>query len=701
MGASSTSGIKVAHQVEGRVRFLLPRSMLAPKARAGISEALEHRHEVTAHRFNVTNRSLVVEHLPGLGVRELKRLIASAPPREPVDRGHPGHPERHMRSLAALGAGGLLAFTGTPLALPLIGIGSLAIFRRAAKRLRRGKVGVDALDSTAMILTVATGQWLTAAVLGALVEGGELLRDLTASRSRRELGALMSHQGATCWKIVGGRRVAVKVGTIAAGDRVMVANGDRIPVDAVVVSGRAVIDERVLTGEPVPVTRSAGEKVFAMTVVTDGELVIEAGGTAAESRAGRIMTFLERAPIGETRMADHARRIADRFVIPVMGTAAVVYALTGNATRAASILIFDLASGIRVAAPTTMLASLIGAAREGVLIKGAAAMEKLAKVDTVVFDKTGTLTMGRPAVTEITTFNGLGENDLLAVAAGSDQGLNHPLAAALVSEAEHRGLRLPRRTKTNYHVGLGVEAQLEGGRSYLVGNRAFIEERGVRIPRHVNGHGLSEVIVASKKECLGAIVFTDEPRPEAAGIVEALRRRGVQKVVLLSGDTPVATERVAGALGIPEWSARVSPDQKADFVRNLKKQGHTVAVVGDGVNDSVAFALADVSVAMGSGADMARANSDVLLLDDKLELLVTAIDRSRESLGIMNQNLALIAAPNAVGLGGAIAGAVNPAVAALLSNGSTVVAAANGLRPLLKSDQQERSTRGKAAVKAS
>ena len=676
--------VEVVHALAGRVRFQLSRSMLEPRRRAGIEAALAADPAVTRHRFNAGARSLVVEHSRGLKVAALRRLILNAKPADPVDHGRPGHPERHMRSLVALGAGGALALAGQPLALPLIGLGSMPIFRRAAKRLRRGKVGVDALDATAMTLTVATGQLLTAAVIAALVEGGELLRDLTASRSRRELGALMTHGGAKCWKVVNGRRVAVKVGAIRAGDHVVVSRGDRIPVDARVVSGRAVIDERVLTGEPVPVTRSAGDTVFAMTIVDDGELVIEATGSAEQSRAGRIMTFLERAPIGETRMADHARRIADRFVLPVMGTAAVVYALTGNATRAAAILIFDLASGIRVAAPTTMLASLIAAAREGILIKGAAAMEKLASVDVVVFDKTGTLTMGEPAVAGITTFNGLGEDELLAVAAGADHGMNHPLAGALVAEARRRRIELPRRLKASYEIGLGVDAVLEGGRRYYVGNREFMKQRGVRVPKHVNGHGLSEVIVATSRQVLGAIVFTDEPRPEAASIMKALSERGVRRVVLLSGDTENATRRVAETLGIDEWSARMSPDQKAAFVRGLKKSGHRVAVVGDGVNDSVAFALADLSIAMDGGADMARANSDVVLLDDRLELLPRAIDRSRESLGLMNQNIALIAAPNALGLGSAIAGGMNPAVAAFLSNGSTVVAAANGLRPLLE-----------------
>jgi Cu2+-exporting ATPase len=614
----------------------------------------------------------------------------SAKPRELTISSRASRPSRHARSLAALAAGGALAMAGQPLALPLIGFGAVPVFRRAMKRLRGGKVGVDALDATAITITLLTGQWLTAAFVGALVEGGELLRDMTASRSRQEIGALMSHQGAACWKLVKGRRVAARVGSIASGDQLFVGCGDRIPVDAKVVRGRAVVDEQVLTGEPVPVTRASNDSVYAMTVVTDGELVIEASGSAAESRAGRIMTFLESAPIGETRMADHARRFADRFVLPVMGAATVVYALTGNATRAASILIFDLASGIRVAAPTTMLASLIAAAREGILIKGAAAMEKLATVDTVIFDKTGTLTVGQPKVANIIPLNGMSSNELLAVAAAADQGMNHPFAAALTAEAERRSLKLPHRVKSNYKIGLGVVGHFGGGESFLVGNREFIRDHGVKVPRHLNGHDLSEVIIASNGECLGAIVFKDEPRPEASRIVTELRERGVRRMVLLSGDTEAATKSVAHHLGVDEWASRVSPHEKAGVVRRLKREGHRVAVVGDGVNDSVAFALADLSIAMDGGADIARANSDVVLLDDRLDLLPRAIDRSRESLALMNQNLALIAAPNALGIGGAIAGSMNPAVAAFISNGSAVVAAANGLRPLLKTTSKPR-----------
>src|ERR1700704_159356 len=267
------SSIEIAHRMRGRVRFIFPRWLLTPERRAGIACALDAEPTVKHHRFSMDGRSLAISYSGRMSERRLAELIAGAPemvvaPKVPHPRTKPT-----AHSLAALAAGGALALAGQPLAVPLIGMGAAPIFRRALNRLGRGKVGVDALDATAMLITVATGQWMTAAMIGALVEGGELLRDMTASRSRRELGALMSHEGATCWKLVHNRRTAVTVASIRAGDRVVLGSGDRVPVDGVIVKGRAVLDERVLTGEPVPVTKADGAAIFAMTVVTDGELM--------------------------------------------------------------------------------------------------------------------------------------------------------------------------------------------------------------------------------------------------------------------------------------------------------------------------------------------------------------------------------------------------------------------------------------------
>jgi heavy metal translocating P-type ATPase len=674
----------VVHTIPGRTRLRLPPRLTGRERLLAILAALEEEPKVTGQRFNAGARCIVVEHHPALTPGRLRRLIAGAQPgKEPTPVRRPAR--SRSRSVLALAAGGALALVGQPVAAPLIALGAAPIFERAVRRLRDNRsVGVDALDAAAFTLTVAGGQLLTAALMAGLVETGEWMRDLTAARTRRALGELMVHADATTWKLAGSRRVRVPVGRIGPGDVVLLGAGDRVPVDGRVVAGTATLDERLLSGESIPVLRTVGDQAFAMTTVAEGELRLRASGAATDSRAGRIMTFLEQAPIGETRMADHARRLADRFVLPVMGLSAGTYLLSGSVSRAASILIFDLATGIRVAAPTTMLAALIGAAREGILIKGAASIERLAQVDTVVLDKTGTLTYGRPRLVDIQSLNGVTPEELLGIAAAVDQGVNHPLAHAIVAETARAALPIPECSERTYEVGFGASATADGGRRFHVGNRAYMEAKRIAIPEPVGSlGGSSEVFVADPSQCLGAIYFVDEPRETARQVVARLGELGVDRLVLLTGDTQATAEDIALRLGIREWRARVAPEEKAEIVRRLKEEGRTVAVVGDGINDSLAFALADVPIAMGEGAEVARATANVVLLEDRLELLPMAIERSKKALKILNQNLAVIGVPNALGLGGALLAPMNPAVAALLSNGSTVAAAGNGLRPLL------------------
>lgn len=677
----------VVHRVPGRARLRLPRRLLSPHMQAGISAALDAHGDVVSYRLNPAARSLVVEFRPGLDLDELRRELAAAPPAEP--RQAPPRPQRpRPLNLLPVAAGGLFALTGQPLAAPLLALGALPIARRAAERLiRQRKVSVDLLDSAAIALTLGGGQPVTAALTIGLIEGGEWLREMTAARSRRALGALMSHPEAKAWKLTAEGRLRVRVGELQTSDVVALTGGDRVPVDGTVVRGRASVDERLLSGEPLPLLKEPGDHVFAMTIVTEGEVEVRADAPASESRAGRIMAFLEQAPIGETRMADHARRIADRFVLPVMALAGGVYALTGSPSRAASLLIFDLATGIRVAAPTTMLAALMAGAREGILIKGAGALERLAHVDCVVFDKTGTLTSGRPRLESVERLDGLAPAELLALAAAADEGVAHPLAKAVVRQARNEHLNLPRRLRRRYHIGLGMEARIEEHGECLVGNRRLLESRAVPLPaaaeRFESIAGVTPVYVAAEGRCLGAILLRDQLRDEAASVMRALHERGVRRVVILSGDGESATGRLARELGVDEWLSRMRPEDKAEEVRRLRSAGHTVAVIGDGVNDSLAMSEADVPIGMGKGAHVAQATADVVLLEDRLELLPRALDRARGALQLMNQNLALIAAPNAVGLAAAVAAPMNPALAALLNNGSTVVAAGNGLRPLL------------------
>jgi len=677
--------LELVHATSGRVRLRLPPKLLTESGRAAIAKVLSSHGKVLHHRFNATCRSLVIEHDGTLSLKEVRRLVHAAepaptlPPSQAPAGSAPG-------KWVALSIGGLFALAGNPLAVPMLLASAIPIFRRGLSSLVRDrKLNIDVLDSVALVLTMTGGHMVTAAAVTAMIEGGEWLRDATASRSRRALGELIADRNARVVKVVGARRVPVAVAELQAGDIVSLASGDHVPVDGVVHAGAAAVDERFLTGEPLPARRSKGDRIHAMTVVTEGELQMVAGTDVEHSRAARIVHFLEQAPIGETRMSDHVRRIGDRFVVPTLGLGAAVLAATGSSSRAASVITFDIVTGIRVSAPTTMLASLTAAARDGVLIKGAAAMESLAQVDAIVFDKTGTLTDGCPKVVKVHSFGDVEPDELLMIAASADHSLRHPLAVALCAEADARGIKSTPPDERRYQIGLGVEARLDGHR-YLVGNQLLMRRHGVRLGPATPDLDLfadaTRVWVARPPQCLGTVLMCDVPRAEAPQVIEGLRSRGVRLLTLLSGDSDGPARRVAESLGLDEWQARVTPEGKADAVQKLKKRGLRVAVVGDGINDSVAFTLADVAVAMGNGSDIASSTAQVVLMDDNLTLLPTAIDRARDAMGLVRQNLAIISVPNLFGILFAVLVPMSPAVAGILSNGSTILAAANGLRPL-------------------
>ncbi|HLH68646.1 MAG TPA: heavy metal translocating P-type ATPase [Candidatus Dormibacteraeota bacterium] len=668
------------------MRLRLPSILLAQERRSGIARALDEEPHVQGFRFAPACRSLIVEHDGELSTAAVIHLVLRAKPASPpapLPRGGRRPPRRWL----ALGVGGALAVAGTWVAVPFLLAAAAPIFHRALVSIsRHRRLNVDALDSGALLLTMLGGHLVTAAAVIGMVEGGEWMRDVTAARSRRALGELIADREAVVTKVVGAERVPVRVADLQPGDVVVLAPGDHVPVDGFVLSGEATVDERFLTGEPLPVRRSEGDRVFAMTVVVEGELQIVAGTDVQHSRAGRIVDFLERAPIGDTRMSDHVRQIGDRFVLPVLGLGAAVLAATGSPSRTASVITFDLVTGVRVSAPTTMLASLTASARDGVLIKGAAALEALARVDAIVFDKTGTLTAGRPRIVGVHSFCGLDADDLLTIAASADHSLRHPLAVALCAEAAARGLAPVPPRERRYQVGLGVEAQLDGGATYLVGNRLLMRRHGVRLaplPPDLDPYGdATRVWVARPPHCLGAVLMRDVQRQQARQVIDDLRARGVRHLMLLSGDGEGAARHIAESLGLDEWRARATPEGKARAVRELRRRGFRVAVIGDGINDSLAFTRADVGVAMGHGSDVASSTAQVVLIDDDLTLLPRALDRAREAVRLMRQNLAVIAAPNLLGLIVALVVPMSPAVAGVLSNGSTILAALNGLRPL-------------------
>jgi Cu2+-exporting ATPase len=580
-------------------------------------------------------------------------------------------------------------FFGSALAPWLLAGAAVPIFARACESIiDKGKLNVDVLDAAATAVLATQGQIRTAGVMVWLVSLGDVIRDLTLQQSHRAIEGLFEANIQYAWVVRGATKTRVRVETIAAGDEVVVYPGELITVDGTVLKGKATVDQKILTGESMPVEKGEGDTVFAATVVREGKLYLQATKVGEETMVASVAQLIRHAPARETRAQNYAEQFADRVVPFSFMAAGGAFLATGSASAAAALLIIDYGSGIRVAAPTTVLASMTRAARRGILIKGGRHLEKLAAVDTIVFDKTGTLTLGTPEVIETIPFQGTSTAWILSLAAAAEQRLTHPMAEAIVRAARSRGLPVPERDSSEYTIGLGVEAVVEG-HTVLVGCQRLMTSRSVNLRAarrdlaRIDDAAASPVFVAVDGELVGVLVCTDPLRPEAAAVVRSLRQRGVREIVMLTGDHPAVARRVADTLGITRYVADAFPEQKSEYVLALQRDGRTVAVVGDGINDSPALARADVGIAVHGGTDVARETAHVAILEGNLWKIPQAIDIAREATDLIQQNWNVIFYPNSAAIALSLVGLIGPVGATLLSNGAGVVAAVNALRPLL------------------
>jgi Cu2+-exporting ATPase len=556
----------------------------------------------------------------------------------------------------------------------------------------RGIMNVDALDASATAALLIQGQVQTAAVMVWLISLGHFIGDMTMHHSRRAIEGLFDGRTQSAWVIRQGEKIKVNVEELEPGDQVVVYPGELIPVDGTIATGRATIDQKILTGESLPVDKGEGDQVFAATVVRDGKIYLTATKVGEETMAAKIVQLVRDAPVHETRVQNYAEQFADRLVPwTFLGAAGAASLSPGNGFGAAgAVLIVDYATGIRIAAPTTVLASMARAARHGILIKGGRHLENLAEVDVVVFDKTGTLTQGTQEVVEVLPYwREMSAERLLALTAAAEQRLTHPVAQAIVRTAKVRGIRIAERDTSKYTLGQGVEARVNGS-VVLVGSHYFMLSKGVVLRGRVREDLLrldeaaaSPIFVAVDGQLAGLLAYTDPVRPEAPEVVRGLRQRGIRQVVMLTGDRPAVAKKVAQDLGITRYVAEALPHQKAGLVKELQAAGHKVAVVGDGINDSPALAQADVGIAVDGGADVARETAHVALLHGDLTNIPRAIDIAREATHLIQQNWDILFYPNTLALLLAIPGLLGAVGTTILSNGSGVLAALNALRPLL------------------
>jgi Cu2+-exporting ATPase len=589
-----------------------------------------------------------------------------------------------------------MAFTVNPLAVaanvPLMLWNSLPIFKRAWKVWStESRLNVDFLDTLAILASMGQGNLMTGGIIVWLIRLGDWIRDLTAAGSKRAVSELLEFQAKSAWLLADGQVVSVPAADLKPEDIVMVYHGEMIPVDGEIVDGHAQVDQKTITGESLPVNRSRGDAAFAATVIREGQLTIRATRVGSQTTAGQIAELVDGAPIGDTRMQNHAERFADRLVVPTLSLAVGASVLSADFNRFLSCVIVDYGTGIRVAAPTSILSSMTHAARAGIIIKSGGHMEKLAGIDTIVFDKTGTLTEGVPAVREVLTYsNHIGPEHLLALAAAAETKLKHPVADALRAKAQEWKLDIPPCDEATYKVGMGVEGQVNGYYVH-VGRERYLTESGIKVDlsaadrQALNERGESCMYVAVDGKLTGLVSYADRIRAESRQVVETLTRMGIKNTLMLTGDNAVVARAVGRQLGLSGHVADMLPSDKAEAIQELQRQGRIVAMVGDGINDSPALAFADVGIAMKHGADITHESADVVLMEDSLWKLVKAIEISRGGVRLIKQNYGIVAALNTVALGMALPGGlITPEATAVLSNGSAILASLNGMRPILR-----------------
>jgi Cu2+-exporting ATPase len=705
--APSGANYLLLHQMPGRCRIRVARMRADATVRECISHRLGNSPLVSSFRLNPACESVTVEHLgPVEALLEmllqpsvLLPLTTPTSQTAVIDtrRSEPS-PFRAMGWAATallLGPAG-----GFGLDLLLILVTGAPIWQRALSTLvNERRLNVDFLDGLALAIAVLRRQPRTAALMAMMVHLGDVVRELTARQSRGHIRQLLDFQTVQARRLeADGRVTLIPAQALLSNQMALMLAGDLVPADGRICSGVAAVDQRHITGESVPATRHAGDMVFAGSSIVEGSITVQITEVGADTVVAKIVQVIEAAPVGETRIQNYAEQFADRLVTPLLGVNVAMLALTGNVDRFMSMAIVDYGTGIRVAAPTSILASMTRAARQGILIKSGHHVEQLATLRGIAFDKTGTLTCGHLAVLEVKPLHpGIRADRLLQLAAAAETQLRHPVARALVQHAEQvRGLTLPLCDDVQFTIGMGVAALIDGQRLH-VGSERFLRSIGIATGKaaqylaEAERHGHIALLVALDDSLVGAITCSDAPRPEAHAVVAGLRARGVAHIVMLSGDRAGVAQRVAQQVGIDTVYSEILPHDKAEIVRTLRLQYGPFAMIGDGVNDSPALAQADVGIALVDGADIARAAADVVLMEEGLHQLLPAIDLCRDGLALVRQNFGLIAAANTVALALAIpTGLMSPMACTLISNGSGLLATFNAMRPLLAARSAER-----------
>lgn len=558
------------------------------------------------------------------------------------------------------------------------------------RSLLQRRLDVDVLDAAAIGSALLMRDFNTAGTINLLLNISETLEDWTKEKSRSDIAALYCSDQKPVWVMRKDEPIQLPPDQLVEGDLVIVRSGSRIPVDGIVADGTAMVNQSSMTGEPLAVSRSVGAEVFAGTVVEEGRIVILSEGVGENTRFAKIARILSESDELKADIHSQAVHMADKIVPFSFILSGLVYAVTRNWTQAASVLLADYSCAIKLATPLAVRSAMLEAAHRGAVVKGGKYLEQLASIDAVVLDKTGTLTEARPEVVKICPLNGYSEKFVLRNAACMEEHFPHPVAEAVVRKAEELGLEhAEHHAEVEYILAHGIATTLDGQRMIL-GSRHFIhEDEGISLEgaeeplKSCAADGLSLLYLACGGVLAGIIALKDPVREDAERFIRKLEEMGVERTIMLTGDGLETARSVAGELGITEFYAQALPDEKTVLIEELREAGYTVAMVGDGINDSAALTKADIGVSMKHGADIAREACDVMLTGERLESFTDSMELSRRVMRRIQRNFIFIVASNTLFIGLGVAGIITPALLAFLHNTGTVLTCAHSMRPML------------------
>ena len=561
---------------------------------------------------------------------------------------------------------------------------------KGIRALGKGKVDVSVLDGTAIAVSLLRGNINTAGSVMFLLDIGEILEEWTHKKSVDDLARSMSLNISKVWLLKDGREVPVDTDQVKQGDSIVIRMGSVIPFDGVVTKGSGEVSQASLTGEALPVPKEAGGYVYAGTVLEAGGLIVQVKETSGSNKYEKIVRMIEESERLKSSMEGNALQIADKLVPYTLFGAALVYLLTGNASKALSVLMVDFSCALKLSIPIAVLSAIREAGTYQITVKGGKYLERIAEADTIVFDKTGTVTKAHPVVAKIVPFVSESEDGLLGLAACLEEHFPHSMARAVVQAAMERGIvHEERHSKVEYIVAHGISSVVDG-RKVIIGSYHFVfEDERCRVPEGMQEMferlpaEYSHLYLAIEGKLAAVICIEDPLREEAGEVIASLKEAGFKKIVMMTGDSERTARTIASRIGVDEYYSEVLPEDKAAFVEKEKAAGKKVVMVGDGMNDSPALSAADVGIAVSDGAQIARDVAGITIDADRLSALVTLKSISdRLSVRIRKNYFSIIGINSGLILFG-IGGLVQPTVSAFVHNASTLAISLNSMKNLL------------------